>query len=124
MIARQQGIAAATFLALGLALAPASPAGRTAPAALGLGGCGVSRCGRQCPADPEPTERQRQTCEDGVAPAPACQAEYGALGTCSTGLTVCGKDDRTDPAGTAQVVLKECGPQLRAYTDCASARAK
>ena len=36
------------------------------------------------------------------------------------GLTVCGRDDRTDVAATTQVVLKECGPLLAAYTDCTS----
>ncbi len=107
-----------SLLALSVALVPAATAG--------LAGCGPSRCGAQCPADPEPTAAQRSRCEANVAPTPACQAEFVALGDCSSGLTVCGRDDRTDPAGTAQVVLKECGPQLAAYTDCTSraARAK
>ncbi|MBK6459891.1 MAG: hypothetical protein IPF92_02615 [Myxococcales bacterium] len=101
-----------SLVALGVALVPALAAGLT--------GCGPSRCGAQCPADPEPTEAQRNRCEANVSPAPACQAELVALGDCSTGLTVCGRDDRTDLAATAQVVLKECGPQLVAYTDCTS----
>lgn len=101
-----------SLLALGVAL--------VAPLTAGLAGCSPSRCGAQCPADPEPTEAQRSRCQENQAPEPACQSEFLALGECSVGLTVCGRDDRTDVAGTAQVLMKQCSPQLTAYTDCTS----
>ncbi|MBL9108130.1 MAG: hypothetical protein JNM74_02620 [Myxococcales bacterium] len=82
--------------------------------------CTSSPCGAACPADPEPSAKARQECEDRVTDFPTCQASYDALRDCSDGLTVCGRDDRTDVAATTQVVLKECGPLLAAYTDCTS----
>lgn len=82
--------------------------------------CTPGRCSAQCAADPEPSVGARQSCEDGVAPVPACQNEHNALRDCTDGRTVCGRDDRTDVGATTQVILKECGPQLKAYTDCAS----
>lgn len=86
----------------------------TAPA------CGPSKCGRQCAADPEPTDRELARCESGTAPVTACQAQYSALTECSVGKTVCTSADKTDEAGTAAVLVRDCPNQLRAYTDCTS----
>lgn len=82
--------------------------------------CGPSRCGAQCPADPEPPTAERKRCEQNVAPVAACTNAYSAYRECADGRTVCGRDDRTDVGATTQVVIKECGPQLKAYTDCTS----
>ena len=120
MTPRKGTTAAFLMFALVATASPAPVVGVAVGVAVGASACGPARCGKQCPADTEPTERQRQVCEDGVAPFPACQAEFTALRDCSAGLTVCGKDDRSDEAGTAQVLLKECSPQLTAYTSCTS----
>ena len=82
--------------------------------------CAPSKCGRQCPADPEPTDREVARCESGVAPVTACQAQYNALAECSVGKTVCNSADQTDEAGTDAVIVRDCPNQLRAYTDCTS----
>jgi hypothetical protein len=81
--------------------------------------CSSSKCSKACSNDPEPTAEQVKACEEGTAPGGKCQTEFTALSDCSEGKTVC-TDNKTDAAKTSEAITKDCGTQLKAYTDCAA----
>lgn len=79
-------------------------------------GCSSSPCdgSSKCSADPKPTDNDKKTCQALLDNEKTCKSELDKYAACQRDKQVCGSDNKTDSAKTAEA----CKSEAEAYTKC------